>query len=489
MRRSLLGSAALALALVVASPAFAASYFLDNTISGDSDSNACTVSSATCATLAGVIAKMAAGDTLFIGAAHAETSTATTYTFPGTAAAPNYIYAVNDAAWAGGHTPVSADLTDPSHPGGVTSPVITDTATPLGFLGTFTAQGLTIKMGAATGNQALNLSQGGPAVQRWKRTEFMLSSTTGFSYLELGYGGGSTTYLTDCELYTAVVGDYITSSNGLGYISGNGLGSFLAAGSTVPTAFFNNVAGPLIVDGVDLSAITTILVENPPVAQVILRNDRLNSGVTYAAGLSTNLPTIVQVENSSSAATNYELHWRTLTGSVDTDATNYRTGGMTYNGTNGISYKMTGSANATVTNPLIMPPIDLGHLSTGSATTIKVYFMFDGANNTEGFNSTTLNNNQLWASVGWGGSASYPINSFSNNKINDSMPSTTPATQGTVSGTWTAPTPTTPELYAMTVGPFTPLIAGHYELFVEAAIGAGKIIWVDPQYTCTGNCN
>ena len=490
MRKSLLSVAA-ALALFAASPAFAASYFLDNSISGDSDSNACTLSSAPCATLAGAIAKMAAGDTLFVGSGHTETTAVILYTFPGTAASPNFVYAVNDASWAAGHTPVSADLTDPSHPGGVSSPVITDTADANGleFSGSVYGYGLTFNMTGTAGTD-ISFADGVGSVQHWRRNKFMLSPTAGTSIIYFGVSSGTTAFYTDNEIYTSEAGDYLTtlSSNSYTYIKGSYLGPLIASGSVIPTYLFSSPGTGFIVDGVDLSNITTTLVNTPSDnGAEIFRNDRLNSGVAYAINIFYGLPELVQIENSDSAATDYQLHWRNASGSIDTDATNYRTGGMTYNGTNGISYKMTGATGSTTVSPTALPPIDLGHLSASAvSTTITLYYMFDGAS--AAWNSTTLTNAQLWMRVGYGDNASYPIFSFIDNKVNDSMPSTTPATQGTAGGAWTHTGQTTPEFYEMTVT-FTPQIAGHYELFVEGAIPSGKVIWIDPQFTCTGNCS
>lgn len=480
---------ALAVFMTATHIANATSYFLDSTITGASDSNACTSAGASgpCATLTGAIGKMAAGDVLYIGSHHAETLVATTtYVFPGTSANPNLVFDVSDASWgAGAYTPVTADLTDPSQ---VTFSTIQATTGSIQFMGGVNIYGMEFKTASASTNQLINFTSSGTGSQRCDKCALVHAETNSGSITQLnGVGGGSSNLYTDLTVSFGNTAQQI-QCNGPCEIRGAGNGTFLISGSSVPAnPFTAGGAGPIVVDGVDLSASYTNLVNGTSTStgQFTFRNCKLGtagfSGATLAPA------SYVRAENVSASGTNYEVHWRSYAGSIDTDPNTTHTGGMTYNGTNLISYKMTGSANANVVFPVKAPPISLKHLASGSSTTITLSFLFDGANNSAGFNSTTLNNNQIWMRVGYSGTSGNPLNTFASNKIANLLPSTTAAVQGTAGGTWTN-TLTTPEAYTMTLT-FTPAIAGDYELFVEADMGANKTIWIDPQYTCTGNCS
>lgn len=480
--RKILASFAFLGGLALAAPSFASAYFLSNGVSGNSDSNACTLSNAPCATLAGAIGKMSAGDTLYIGSHHTETiASATTWTFPGTNANPNFVFAVSDTAWPSNHQPVTADLVTPAS---ANFPIMIVSTGSLELAGAFYSYGMEWEVTASTGPPNI-LVANGANIQRHESTLFFLNTSNANSILEQ-LGANSDLVCSNCQVEFGSTSQSI--SLGTSELRGNGLGTFINSSGSVPTNLISTITGNVIMDGVDLSnAGTNISNTASTIGGLLLRN--VKYGTSALAAANTVYPSYaVKSENTSASATYYELHWKTYANSVDTDTSNYRTGGMTYNGTNGISYKLTGTGNSSPDYPIYSPAIVLRHLASGSSTTITLYFMFDGANSTQGFNSSTLNNNQIWMRVGYGGSSSTPINSFANNSVANLLPNTTPATQGASGGTWTTSGVTTPETYSMTVT-FTPALAGDYELFVEGNWASGKIVWIDPQFTCSGNCS
>lgn len=477
--------------LLMASPAFAAKYFLDNSVTGAADSNTCvtTTPSSTigpCLTLLGVIGRMIAGDVLYIGSHHVETvSTATNWAFPGTSASPNKVFAVNDgsASWTSG-TPVTADLTDPSNGGGFGAPSVSISSGTGQISGNVYVYGMTFAGTAATAAQNFNVGGGGAVAETYKRCLFEFTGTGSANQINLSFGTGALVTYVDSEFSFGATTQFLTTDYGA-QIRGNGLGPLVKSGSSVPINLFSGLGAVVTADGVDFTgAFSSTLTTGGTYG--VLTSNSLQAGTSLgtASGPSISL----RAENIATTATDCALHWNTFANSVDTDTTNFRTGGMTCDSA-GISYKLTSTANESTVFPVAAPPIDLGHLTSGSSTTITLYFLFDGANNSQGFNSTTLNNGQLWMRVGYAGSSGSPINSFANNAVANQLPSTSTATQGTAGGTWTTSGLTTPETYSMSVT-FTPLLAGHYELFVEGMFGAsGKIVWIDPQFTCTGNCS
>ena len=462
--------------LLIAFPAFAASYFVDNSISGNSDSNACTLSSAPCATVGGTIGKMAAGDTLYIGSHHVETVTAG-WTFPGTGANPNYIFSVNDASWAAGHTPVSADLVNPLS---ASFPAFTANS---GFniLGSFYIYGIKY---SETSTQTMTFASN---LNYQVYDSCLLTGTSG--NLQVAISSSSSVQFLNPSFSFTSTGGRILSSFGPVTFKGTGLGTLLNSTSTVPTDLMT-VGGPGEQNfiGVDLSNVNTTLVlyssSNGPVNII---NSVKNSSAAFSSG--TVIGMNQSIQNVDSGSTFYKYFNQQYSGQEATSTSVFRSGGMTYNGSNGLTYALTGNANSNLNYPLNLIPISIGHLTSGSSTTISIHFAFDGANNAQGFNSTTLNNNQIWMSVGYEGSSSSPLASFATNKIADLLPTTTPATQGTVdSSSWTTTGLTTPEKYIMSVT-FTPQLSGNYIIWVRANIAANKTIWVDPQFDCTGNCS
>lgn len=463
--------------LLVSSPAFATSYFVDNSISGNSDSNACTLSSAPCATVNGAIGKMILGDTLYIGSHHAETLVVTTWAFPGTTANPNSIFSVDDTSWAAGHTPVSADLVNPSS---AAFPTFSEGSS-MAINGSFYMYGIKFSM-TTTNTMTLASTNNN---QTYDSCLFSFTSGT----VEPGVTNSSYVKFLNPSFEWSVNTGKITSNLGQAVYQGSGLGPILNSSSVIPSNFMIiGGTGAQTFIGVDLSNVNTNIIQYSSAnALVNIINSVKNIAATFSTGLVNGMSQSNQ--NVDSGATFYKYFNQQYTGQDITSTSVFRTGGMTYNGSNGLTYALTGNGNASLIYPLNLIPISIGHLTSGSSTTIKIHFVFDGANNAQGFNSTTLNNNQIWMNVGYEGSSSSPLASFASNKIADLLPTTSPSVQGTVdSSSWTTTGLTTPEKYIMSVT-FTPQLSGNYIIWVKTNIGLSKTIWVDPQFDCTGNCS
>lgn len=463
----------------------ATSYFLDNSISGNSDSNAGTSSGAPWATLQHAANTMVAGDVLYIGSHHSETlGSATNVVFASGSANPPQIYAVDDTNWSPGpYTPVTADLVDPSS---TVHPQYGLSAGTLTLSGGFYIRGMTFFVNAPTSQQNINFGNSSNE-QICERCLLNIVNNSSSSTINLNTGSSAYTLFKDLTTGFNNTNQNITAT-GNSEIRGSGLGPLLDTSVSLvqPTNVFSSPASTLIVDGVDLSTGYTNIVTGVVNGQVIIRNSKTTISTNLTN--STVQPSgYIHAETISYAGLFCDVHWKENDGTIDQDTANFRSGGAQCNSA-GISYKMVGNTNASVVEPLKAPPIDIGYLSSGSSTTITLYFMFDGANNSQGFNSTTLNNNQIWMRVGNPESSTSPLATFTSNKISNYLPSTSPSVQGSVAGSWTTSGVTTPEFYSMTVT-FTPQMGGHYTIWPEANIGNGKTIWIDPQYLCSGNCS
>jgi hypothetical protein len=404
------------------------------------------------------------------------------FTFAGTAANPNQIFSVVNTSWSGGgYTPVSADLTDPSG----TTATFTTAQSSAKLIGSFYMTG-PVFASTVTSASAWQTATVAGNTQVFNKTEFTSSGTSSPIYLAATASTNASVTLQD----SIVKFGSATSSVFIGgtvVIRGSGLGSFLASGSTLPTNLFTFPATgnmpPMLTDGVDLSAETNNLFQHNGssiLARVI--NSKLGTTSYIDATPTVANSTQVRIENSDSAATNYALHWREFSGSADTDTSNFETGGATYDGTHGYSFELTGTGNATVSSPQRSPYLMKAHLNSGVSETVTVQFMFDGANNAQGFNAAQITNKQAWLRCGWSGSAASPLDSFSTLRVADLLPSTASANQATSTAGWTSPSVTTVEKGRFQLT-FTPQIAGYYECWIEDAIASGQILWVDPTVT------
>ena len=479
---------------IAAFQAEAATQYLDNSIAGNSDTaTACTSSTTPCATLTGVLATsgshtaLAAGDTLYIGSHHAETLSAnTTYTLPGTTTNPNFIFAADDTNFATGVTPPLTLVTAVS----AAHPTITNGAFTLSIAGSFYAYGLTF-VSASTSAGAIALESAAVAAfQRWSHSLFSLTGNSATPRLSIGNSSGisgQVVYLDDSQARFANVGEGIKSTVPDLFIRGSGDGAFLASGSSIPTNLLSS-GGALIfqnvfMDGVDLSGETGSIAANATNYMLVyVNNSALNASATLISAQPTQPNTIdVRSENSSSSATYYERHWWNFAGKIDTDTSNFQNSGTTYDGTHGISVKMTGSGNATIANPQRSPFLINRYVTTG-AHTITVQAMFDSANTTQGWNATTITNKEAWLKCGsvTAASPTTPLTNFTDDRVADLQPSTSSGNQTASASTWTSPSVTgTAEAVKFPLS-ITTTQAGYYECWVEAVTGNGQVLWVDP---------
>lgn len=499
MNRIFAGLAAAAIWALAAFPAASATYYVSNGVTGNSDSNACTSASLPCATLvhAASLMSTSGGDTLYVGSHHSETlGTATTINFEATSGNYNSVFAVDDTNWP---TNVTGSLVDPSS---ANFPVYTLSSGNLGLQNGVYIYGMEFQQsGTSTGHIIFNANTSF-TIQRCQRCALFLTSTASGPAIDVGGGagggnGGSSLTMSDCEVKFGNANQAINLVQASAFlptqlvIRNHGLGPFVVSGSTLPSNLFFAYGQPtfLTVEGVDLSTYTSgnILNANNAWTQAIFRNDVINSGAALSANMTTSQNAFVHFENTDTTGTNYVLNWKAYNSTVVTDTTTYRTGGATYDGTHGYSLKLTGTgASNPVIGRQVLPPINIGHLNSGSSTTITLYFLYDAANNTGGFNGT-VQNNQFWMRVSYQGTASSTLASYGSTEIANYLPTTASATQGSASGSWTSSGLTTPSAYAMSVT-FIPQAPGNYIIYPEAAIATNKTIWVDPLFTCSGNC-
>lgn len=393
-------------------------------------------------------------------------SAAITFTFAGTPANPNYIFDLDSATFT---TLVKATAaTHATFATAVGNPKIA---------GSFYEYGLEF---TNTGNIPgwVLANSGGGTVQIHDNCKIAVTGTTGSITIGTGQAP-SKTYLKDCVIKTANAASQINLFADM-EIMGAGQGSFLQSGGVASTSLFtfgSSSIGTLTIDGVDLSAETGNLVA--PVTgtkwSIIAKNSKTGTTNYLSATPTQAGETDFYGENIDSSGTWYKQVWRRFTGSIDTDTTNFLNGGTTYDGTHGISFKMTGTGNASLALPARSPILLKRSLTSGSPVTITAQGVFDAT----AFGASVITNKQAWLKCGYQGVATSPLMTFTDDRVANLLSGTASSNQASSVSTWTAPGLTTPTAvqFALT---FTPLLSGYYECWMEHALASNKVLWIDP---------
>lgn len=174
-----------------------------------------------------------------------------------------------------------------------------------------------------------------------------------------------------------------------------------------PTAFFTSSVGAMAVleiRGVDLSAITTSLVEaispNPNIYSFY--NCRFGSGASLTTGNFVGQGGVkVTAINCDSGNSNYKKEDRFYQGTIITETGITRTNGAT-DGATAISKKMVSSTGASFVSPLESHPMIFWNNNLSSQT-VTVPVLTDGI---------TLTDADAWVKVEYLGNSAYPLSSF-----------------------------------------------------------------------------
>lgn len=348
------------------------------------------------ATLAGAFAAMAAGDTVYVSQAHAETqASAMTLTSPGTAANPCLVLCANDGA-----EPPTALAT--------TATISTTGANNLAFAGFAYCYGITFTAG--TGAVAANCTFNASTPWGWVLEACALRSGTSSTTAIINAGNATTNaddqYL-DLLNTTLQFGNASQAFNIRGArVRWRNTVSAIT-GATLPTTLFKAAAAfPALLEasGVDFSALTSgkNLVDQSLAAPALYRfaNCKLGSSVSMTTGTNPGPGgAIVEVYNCDSGDTNYRSERYEYQGSTVTVTDVVRSGGAT-DGTTAIGWKLVSGANARFISPLATFPI-IGWLTSTGSQTLTVQYIHGGAN--------ALNNDEIWFELEYLGTSGFPL--------------------------------------------------------------------------------
>jgi len=392
--------------------------YLRSTDGSDADSGATWALAK--ATLAGAFTAAAAGDTIYVSQAHAETqASAMTLTSPGTAASPVKVICVNDAA-----EPPTAVAT--------TATITTTSTSSITFAGFAWVYGITFNCGTGAGISSLRWVSTAPYWWRYKTCKLKLLGTNTASIIEMDQANLSSDSrkleFLDCDLVFSDVGHNISVNSVPIRIRG---GTIAATGS-VPTTLFKPGSGSnvdLEVRGVDLAAFGSgkSLVQ---VASLLFTGfiRFLSCKLGASVSLTTGTPQgqgglVVWLDNADSGDTNYRMQRHQYEGDVYSETVVVRNGGAT-DGTTRLSWKMVTSTNQEFISPLPSPEIAQWNETTGSAKTLTLSIISTS--------TTLLNDDEVWIEVEYCGTNGFPLTLFADDSVANIL--ATPAAQATDTG-------------------------------------------------------
>ncbi len=370
----------------------------------------------------------AAGDTVYVADNHAATeAAAVTYTFPGTAAAPNTVLCVDNAA-----TPPTTLATTGSE--------VTTASGQVSFRGFATIVGLIFRSGDGADNGGIDFGTTAPFFIRMVNCSIRLGGSSASAELQIG---ASNVAIDDSGVEWDNVTISFASVQHAIYVlcpfKWINTPSALFAGSSVPTNLFGETSnfapyGNAELRGVDLSPLNTSILDADlqTYSRFDLSNCKVHVDNTIISGAFVGFggPQL-RLVNVDSGDTNYKYYKADYQGTITTEATIVRTGGAS-DGTTPISRKMVSSANTEFRFPLESDAVIDWIDATGSKT-ITVEIITD---------NVTLTDAEAWIEVEYLGTSGSTLSTFTNDRAASEL--ATPANQTSSSVAWITTGLTTP---------------------------------------------
>jgi len=252
---------------------------------------------------------------------------------------------------------------------------------------------------------------------------------------------------------------------------------FCSAGSVVPNTLFasgNFTTNPNIhIEGADLGDIVGTLFSafsTTPTVEIVIINSKVAAAtvVSFTGSGSGSLWLI----NCDSGDDHYKFAHYDYFGSTVMSVAIYAAGGAMYDGTNGISWQVTSSANASVDRPYVSPWIPVYHSGT-SAITPSLEVVRSGS-------ATAYKDNEIWSEWAYKGTSGSTRTTLVDDKCGNLA---TPANQATGSlgaADWTGESGTSWFGKLTPTAAITPAELG--KLMVRVKVGKASVtdLYVDP---------
>ena len=418
------------------------------------------------ATLQGALSIAAAGDTIYVSQAHAETqASAMTNGCPGTNVSPCKIVCGNDGA-----QPPTALAT--------TATITTTGANSITNNGSFSCYGIIFSSGTGGTRADMNLTNATGDIQYYEQCSFRLGTTVlAVIYTAAGgFGAGtSSMFWKNCTVKFGSTAQLFASEGPFTWSGGS-----VVSGSSTPAILFNTwVAsaigngGPFLIENVDFSnfAATWILTLPNPVlfSPFIIRN--CQSPAAWSGTLISGTyshPGRVEMYNYDNAGTSYRLWIEDYMGTIRDETTVVRTGGAT-DGVTPLSWKISGGGRAVYPSQVLYSPeFVIECTTTGLSRTLTVQGIHDGVSN--------LTDHDVRLEVQYLSSASAPLGASATSQVADVLTAANNLTASTVA--WTTSGLTNPNKWSL-AATFTPQLKGFIHGRV-AVMKASQTVYIDP---------
>lgn len=409
------------------------------------------------ADLTGAAAIDAAGDTIYVSQAHAEsTASSVTLAFAGTVASYVKVIGVNDSA-----EPPTAMST-------ANSVTVTGNNS-ISISGSVYVDSINFTSGAL-----ISFAVSSSAFQHFKSCKFKTTNTGSSGNMTMPTNNVISRIIFDeCTFYFSGAANKITLQHSV-WLRGGGLES----GTTSPTTLFtfggDGRGGEVVVENFDLSngGASMNLVNGSSLGSglITFRNCKLPAswtGSLISSGI-TSQGLRARMLNCDSTDTNYRIWVEDYSGSVKSETTIVKTGGAS-DGTTGLSWKIVSTANASFPGQVFRTEeICRWNDTTGSSITVTVDILRDSA--------TNLKDDEIWLEVRSFNTSGYPLGSTSSDAKADFL--ATAADQTSSSATWTTTGMSNPNKQKLSVS-FTPQEKGYIQARVCVA-KASTTVYIDP---------
>lgn len=426
------------------------------------------------ADLTGAAAIDAAGDTIYVSDAHAETTaSAISFSFAGTHAAPTRVICGDDAA----EPPTTATAT-----GSITTTGTSQITWATVYAGKTYAYGLIFECGTGAGNTFISLGLTNVAqFLEFENCKFRMNVTGTAARILCGTASEDRVVWKNCAVKFAAAGQAINpcSSARASFVWDGGS---LESGGTSPTSLFKPSAfmTDVLVTGVDLSnasaGINLIDGGSTSVAgKIVFRNCKLPA--SWSGALLTGRGSVAQFRaelwNCDAGDTTYNVQVSDYAADLTTETSIYRSGGAS-DGTTNVSWKVATTANCDDV-AFVTPEIVKRNTTTGSAITLTIDVVRDDA--------TGLTDAEVWIEANYLGTSGAPLGTFIADDVagsNSGNILASATTQTSSSATWTGTGGFSNENKQKLSVSFTPQEAGYIIARVHVK-KASATLYIDPD--------
>lgn len=417
----------------------------------------------------------ASGNTIYVGANHAESqATAITITPVGAVATIGRILCHNQS---GSYPPAAGDLTTGAS-------ISTTAAVSITFnpnSGAFYVYGLTFKAGVGTASVCLIILTPASAYYSFDNCSFQIATTVAnANLLQLNTTGAGVIIWNNCTVKFAATLQSIDVGT-VNFIWKN-TGTILVSGSSVPTGLLSQSSSGkwmnVLLEAVDLSQLTGTIVTTFSAFQMgnlLLKDCKLNASTTVSTPQG--YGQTVQLVCCDSGGTAYKSTRYAYEGTETTETSITRVAGAVDPAGQAQSRKIVTTANSQWLRPFLAEPYAIWNSVTAANVTVTVYGTVNAG--------AVPQNDELWLDIEYLGSSSSPLGTIITTTIANLFTANAPvASDGSSWNGGGSGAGWSPFKLTTTLSSPQPGLAGYIDVRVRAA-KASTTYYIDPKIELT----